>query len=52
LYTQAPELFTVSPAIAIPKALQRAGVEKSEVDAFEINEAFAVSGCQLTVSAT
>ena len=34
--------FTTSPALAIPKALTRAGVEKSQVDAFEINEAFSV----------
>lgn len=40
---QAPELFTVSPSLAIPKALARAGIDKSDVDFFEINEAFAVS---------
>jgi acetyl-CoA C-acetyltransferase len=39
---QAPELFTVSPSLAIPKALARAGIAKSEVDFYEINEAFAV----------
>ncbi|CAM6102079.1 unnamed protein product [Calypogeia fissa] len=39
---QAPELFTVSPALAIPKAIARAGINKSEVDFYEINEAFAV----------
>lgn len=32
-----------APALAIPKALDRAQVELKEVDAFEINEAFAVA---------
>lgn len=39
---QAPELFTTAPALAIPKALSNAGVEASQVDFYEINEAFAV----------
>lgn len=39
---QAPDLFTTSPALAIPKAISRAGLEASQVDFFEINEAFAV----------
>eukprot|EP00245_Coleochaete_scutata_P006011 TRINITY_DN20117_c0_g1_i1.p1 TRINITY_DN20117_c0_g1~~TRINITY_DN20117_c0_g1_i1.p1 ORF type:complete len:432 (+),score=99.39 TRINITY_DN20117_c0_g1_i1:73-1296(+) len=39
---QSPELFTVSPSLAIPKALAHAGVDKSEVEFFEINEAFSV----------
>ena len=38
---QDPLWFTTAPALAIPKALQRAGVEKDEVDLYEINEAFA-----------
>jgi acetyl-CoA C-acetyltransferase len=37
-----PEWFTTAPADAIPKALQRARVEKDEIDLFEINEAFSV----------
>jgi hypothetical protein len=37
---QAPELFTTSPALAIPKALANAGLESSRVDYYEINEAF------------
>lgn len=37
-----PERFTIAPALAIPKALSRAGLEISQVDLFEINEAFAV----------
>ncbi|GAB3225095.1 acetyl-CoA C-acyltransferase [Hymenobacter seoulensis] len=39
---QAPEWFTTTPALAIPKALKNAGVEASEVDFYEINEAFSV----------
>lgn len=38
---QAPEWFTTSPALAIPKALQRANLQLSDIDAFEINEAYA-----------
>lgn len=39
---QAPEWFTTAPAKAIPLALSRAGIDQSEVDYFEINEAFSV----------
>ena len=39
---KAPEWFTTAPAEAIPLALKRAGLEISEIDLFEINEAFAV----------
>lgn len=39
---QQPSKFTTSPARAIPKALKHAGIEQSQVDAFEINEAFSV----------
>lgn len=38
---QKPELFTTAPALAIPKALQRAGITLADVDYFEINEAYA-----------
>jgi acetyl-CoA C-acetyltransferase len=38
---QAPDDFTTSPAKAIPLALKKAGIEQSQVDFFEINEAFA-----------
>ncbi|KAI4326408.1 hypothetical protein MLD38_031727 [Melastoma candidum] len=37
-----PELFTTAPALAIPKAISNAGLEASQVDFYEINEAFAV----------
>lgn len=39
---KAPEWFTTAPADAIPKALIRAGLDKDDVDLFEINEAFSV----------
>lgn len=39
---KAPEWFTTAPADAIPKALKRAGVDKNDIDLFEINEAFSV----------
>ncbi|GAA4388046.1 acetyl-CoA C-acyltransferase [Hymenobacter koreensis] len=39
---QEPQWFTTSPSLAIPKALKHAGVEASQVDFYEINEAFSV----------
>jgi len=39
---QAPEWFTTSPAKAIPLALKNAGITKSDVSHYEINEAFSV----------
>lgn len=41
---QAPEWFTTSPALALPKAAQKAGVEINDIDYFELNEAFSVVG--------
>lgn len=38
---QAPEWFTTSPALAIPKALEQANLKLSDIDFFEINEAYA-----------
>ncbi|MEE1897598.1 acetyl-CoA C-acyltransferase [Flavobacterium rakeshii] len=38
---QAPEWFTTSPSVAIPKALQQAGLTKDDIDYYEINEAYA-----------
>lgn len=32
----------MSPSLAIPKALKRAGIEKEKVEYYEINEAFSV----------
>ncbi len=41
---QEPKWFTTTPAKAIEKALQKAGLNKEEVDYFELNEAFSVVG--------
>jgi len=37
---QEPMWFTTTPSLAIPKALKHAGVDKKNVDYYEINEAF------------
>ncbi|KAF8978873.1 erg10, acetyl-CoA C-acetyltransferase [Entomortierella lignicola] len=42
---QDPSRFTTAPALAIPKALQRAGLSAGQVDFYEINEAFSVVAC-------
>ncbi|KAH7429302.1 hypothetical protein KP509_09G040700 [Ceratopteris richardii] len=39
---QAPEKFPTSPALAIPLALQQAGLHLKDINLFEINEAFSV----------
>ncbi|HVS14424.1 MAG TPA: thiolase family protein [Thermoanaerobaculia bacterium] len=39
---QAPEWFTTAPVGAIRKVLERARLQPSDIDLFEINEAFAV----------
>ena len=41
---QEPKWFTTSPALAVPKALKKAGLSLEDVDFFEFNEAFAVVG--------
>lgn len=41
---QAPEWFTTTPAIALPKAAEKAGLKISDINYFELNEAFAVVG--------
>ena len=41
---QEPKWFTTAPAKALPKALAKAGLDISEIDYFEFNEAFAVVG--------
>ncbi len=38
----APEWFTMAPAEAIQKALQKAGLKPQDIDLWELNEAFAV----------
>jgi len=37
-----PPRFTIAPALAIPKAIKHAGLSESDVDFYEINEAFSV----------
>lgn len=39
---QSPEWFTTAPALAIPKAVAKAGLKVEDVDYWEINEAFSV----------
>jgi acetyl-CoA C-acetyltransferase len=39
---QEPKWFTTSPSLAIPKAIQNAGLKADQVDFYEINEAFSV----------
>lgn len=39
---QEPQWFTIAPTKAVPLALERAGLQASDVDYFEVNEAFAV----------
>lgn len=39
-----PKWFTTAPAKALPKALAKAGIKQTDVDYFELNEAFSVVG--------
>jgi acetyl-CoA C-acetyltransferase len=41
---QAPEWFTTAPALAIPKALEKVNLKISDVDFWELNQAFSVVG--------
>lgn len=41
---QAPEWFTTSPALAVPKAVEKAGLKMDDVAYYELNEAFSVVG--------
>jgi acetyl-CoA C-acetyltransferase len=41
---QAPEWFTTSPALAVPKAVEKAGLKMEDINYFELNEAFSVVG--------
>jgi acetyl-CoA C-acetyltransferase len=43
---QAPEWFTTTPALAVPKAVAKAGLKMSDIDYWELNEAFAVVGIE------
>jgi len=41
---QAPEKFTTTPSIAVPKAVNKSGLKMSDISYFELNEAFSVVG--------
>ena len=41
---QAPEWFTTAPSLAVPKALEKAGMQTSDVEYWELNQAFSVVG--------
>ncbi len=41
---QAPEWFTTTPSLAVPKAVAKAGLSLDEIDFIELNEAFSVVG--------
>jgi len=43
---QAPEWFTTTPSLAVPKAVAKAGLKMEEIDFWELNEAFAVVGIE------
>ncbi|WP_174729296.1 acetyl-CoA C-acetyltransferase [Mesobacillus harenae] len=42
-----PEVMGIGPIVAIPKALKLAGLEISDIDLFELNEAFASQSLQV-----
>ncbi|MFM6964549.1 MAG: acetyl-CoA C-acyltransferase [Sphingomonadales bacterium] len=41
---QEPEWFTTAPSLAIPKALEKAGLTIADIDFWELNQAFSVVG--------
>jgi acetyl-CoA C-acetyltransferase len=41
---QAPEWFTTTPSLAVPKAIKKGGLQIKDIDYFELNEAFSVVG--------
>ena len=45
---QAPEWFTTTPAIAVPKAVAKAGLTMEDIAYWEVNEAFSVVGIENT----
>jgi acetyl-CoA C-acetyltransferase len=45
---QAPEWFTTTPSIAVPKAVAKAGLRMEDIEYWELNEAFAVVGIENT----
>ncbi len=45
---QAPEWFTTTPSLAVPKAVAKAGLKMEDIDYWELNEAFSVVGIENT----
>ena len=45
---QAPEWFTTTPSIAVPKAVSKAGLQMGDIEFWELNEAFSVVGIENT----
>lgn len=45
---QAPEWFTTTPSLAVPKAVAKAGLQMSDIGYWELNEAFSVVGIENT----
>ena len=45
---QSPEWFTTAPSIALPKAIQKAGLKTKDIQYWELNEAFSVVGIENT----
>lgn len=43
---QAPEWFTTSPSLAVPKAVAKAGLKMEDISYWELNEAFSVVGIE------
>lgn len=41
---QAPEWFTTTPSVAVPIAIQKAGLKPEDISYYELNEAFSVVG--------
>lgn len=45
---QAPEWFTTTPSLAVPKAVAKAKLKMEDIDFWELNEAFSVVGIENT----
>ena len=45
---QAPEWFTTTPSLAVPRAVAKAGLKMEDISYWELNEAFAVVGIENT----
>lgn len=43
---QAPEWFTTTPSVAVPKAVAKAGLTMEDISYWELNEAFSVVGIE------